>query len=347
MSSPFTRGLSGILTSTLIAVAIGVAPSPATATGLTASEIRAQLVSQIAQEKGDYRVSVREVTGDGRTISINAEHSMEPASTIKLFYAWLALRKVDKGSIALSRRLPSGQTWGKCLRVMIEVSDNLCSADIREALGNRKVNRAFANAGFDGTRVLLNSVGTYAGKRSSPADFTEFMARLEAGTLLSAESTTRLHGLLRNQIWRSRVAGGTPSGVIVESKPGQLAVRDQMVETDAAIVRGPHSTYVISIMGEHDATKPAFQRLSRIVYEGLQGESEYVAATYPRNQYTVSTGTPFRRVYGGTSVRISSTRTVAVKFTSRLDAYVRVTGIGWGWVPVTRLNLRDEFRWIG
>lgn len=347
MGERVRRGWAGVLGLVLTALAIAAPAAPAAAAGLSASEIRTALVAQIALEKGDYRVSVRELEGSGRTISIGADHSMEPASTIKLFYAWLALRKVDEGAITLSTRLPSGQTWGKCLRVMIEVSDNLCSADIREALGNRRVNRALTNAGFGDTRVVLNPNGTYAGKRSSASDFTEFLARLEAGTLLTAESTERFHELLLNQIWRTRIAAGTPAGVIVESKPGQLAVGNRMVETDAAIVRGPHSTYVISIMGEHDATKPAFRRLSRIVYEGLQGESGYVAATYPRQQYTVSAGTLFRVSYGGPARRLSSPHSVTVEFTSRLDAFVRITGFGSGWVPVTRLNLRDAFRWIG
>jgi len=339
--------MAGVLGIVLTALTIASPLAPVYAIRQSAGEIRTALVAQIALETGDYRVSVRELGGENRAIEIDSDHSMEPASSIKLFYAWLALRKVDDGSITLSGRLPSGQTWGRCLRVMIEMSDNLCSADIREALGNRKVNRALANAGFGGTRVVLDSNGTYAGKRSSASDFTEFMARLEAGTLLSAESTSRLHELLRNQIWRARIAGGTPTGVVVESKPGLLQVADGLVGTDAAIVRGVNSTYAISIMGDHDATKSAFRRLSRIVYEGLQGVSDYVAATYPHQQYTVSAGTPFRKTYGGSAIRLDSVRNVTLYDTSRLDAYVRIHGLGTGWVSVTRLTLRDAYRWMG
>ena len=346
MGFRFTRTLGTSVITALVAVGLIVSSTPAQAIGQSADEIRSALVSQIALEAGNYRVSVRELGGSNRTISIGANHAMEPASSIKLFYAWLTLRKVDAGSLSLSRRLPSGETWGHCLRVMIEVSDNLCSADIREALGNRFVNRAIAAAGFTDTRIFLNATGDYAGKESSPADFTELMARLEAGTLLSAESTTRFHELLLNQVWRSRIGGGTPVGVVVESKPGELAVNSRMVETDVAIVRGSESTFVISIMGERNATKPALRRLSRIVYEGLQGDIGYASATYPNQQYTVSAGTSFRKKYGGSAIRLSASRNVTVKLTSRMDAYVRIGGMGWGWVPFVRLQLRDAYRWI-
>jgi hypothetical protein len=119
------------------------------------------------------------------------------------------------------------------------------------------------------------------------------------------------------------------------------------VGTDAAIVRGVNSTYAISIMGDRDATKSAFRRLSRIVYQGLQGVSDYVAATYPHQQYTVSAGTAFRKTYGGSAITLDSARNVALYDTSRLDAYVRVHGLGMGWVSVTRLALRDAYRWMG
>jgi beta-lactamase class A len=335
------------LTTTIaLAASTVIHVAPAVAVGLTATEIRSSLVSQIELERGDFRVTVKELDGDNRYIDISGADAVEPASSIKVFYAWVALRQVDRGAVSLSSRLPSGTTWGKCLTVMIEVSDNLCSADIREALGNRFLNRTFARAGFSETRILLNGDGDYAGKRTSTSDLTELLTRLEAGTLLSDESTARMHTLLRNQIWRSRIAGGTPPGVVVESKPGVLAVNNRLVQTDAAIVRGPNSTYVVSIIGTNNATKAAFRRLSRIVYEGLQGEVGYSAAHYPAQQFTVARGTAFRANYGGSvTATIPTARDVELKFSSRREMYVNVPGFGWGWVTWSRLTLRPEFRW--
>lgn len=322
---------------------------PSEATGLvTGPELTAAVRTQLADERGVYRLSVRELGGANRTIDIDGGHAMEPASSIKIFYAWLALKRVDSGRLSLSARLPSGVTWGKCLEVMIVVSDNLCSADIREALGNRWVNRAFANAGFDDTRVLLSPTGAYRGKRSSAADLTDFLVELESGNLLSSESTARMHELLRGQVWRTRIGGGTPQGVMVESKPGQLAVNNRMVETDAAIVRGPYSTYVISVMGENNAKKSAIRNISQIVYEGLQGESVALRASYPRAQYVARRNVGISSAYrGSVAAIVPSGRPVQLKLTSRLDAYVHVDGIGWGWVPFSRLRLRDEYRWLG
>jgi beta-lactamase class A len=322
-------------------------PLSSSAVGISASDIRSAILLQLENERGDYRVSVNELGGDNRDIDIRGEEAVEPASSIKVFYAWVALRQVDRETISLTSRLASGTSWGKCLTVMIEVSDNLCSADIREALGNRFLNRTFARAGFGETRILLNGEGEYVGKRTSTSDLTDLMSRLEAGTLLSSDSTSHLHRLLRNQMWRSRIAGGTPAGVVVESKPGVLAVNDRLVQSDTAIVRGPNSTYVLSIIGTNNATKVAFRHISRIVYEGLQGQTGYIAATYPKQQFTVAAGTDFRTTYGGSvTAKIPTTRAVELKFSSRREMYVNVPGYGWGWVNWSRLTLRPEFRWI-
>lgn len=338
--------LSGCVAATVALGAVLATPVHAQAVGATSNHLRDALVAQIALERGDFRVSVNEIGGAGRFVSIGGDDSVEPASSIKLFYAWAVLDRADRGKLSLSRRLPSGPTWGQCMKVMIELSDNLCSADIREALGNGRLNRAFRNEGFSSTRILLDEAGQYAGKRTSTADLTTLLTRLEAGSLLSPQSSRHFHNLLRNQIWRSRIAAGTPQGTVVESKPGELAVDSKLVQTDAAIVRGPVSTYVVTIMAERGATKRALKRLSRIVFEGLQGVTGYESAEYPPEQYTLPAGSSFRTTYGGAAIRLRAAHTVTVQYSLRRDVYVDVSGVGLGWVPFTQLRLRDAYRWL-
>lgn len=342
------RWLGTILANALVVLGIAGIVTPgndaARAVGSTSAEIAIAVAAQLDNASGVYRVSVREIDGANRSFNLNADYEMEPASSIKIFYAWLALRRADAGRLDLGSRLPSGVTWGRCIEVMIVVSDNLCSSDIREALGNRWVNRALVNAGFSHTHILLTSAGKYLGKRSSAGDLTDFLVRLERGELLSAESTDHLHRLLRDQVWRSRVGGGTPPGVVVESKPGQLAVNSRMVETDASIVRGPYSTYVITVMGENNATKSAIRSVSQIVYEGLQGVSVITRASYPRAQFTARRGARLSSQYGSvSSTRVRAGTSVRLKYTSRLDAYVHVDGLGWGWMRYSSLRLSDAY----
>ena len=321
---------------------------PANAIGLAGADIAANLQAQIdAEPTAQYRITVRELGGDARQLDIGAHDALEPASSIKAFYAWLVLRRVDEGSLRLADPLAHGLTWGSCLRLMIVVSDNLCSADIRESLGNVWVNRQLADAGFADTRVLTHS-GVYIGKRSSTADLAELFVRLESGTLLSPDSTTAFHNLLRAQVWRTRVTAGVPAGVRVEDKPGILAIDSGMVNTDVAIVRATTATYVIAVIGDHDATREGIARLSRTVYEGLTGELGYVGAAFPSEQFIVRKGAALARSFGGPTIAtLDRARRAHLTYTERDRAFVTVDGIGKRWVSWSKLRLAASYRWRG
>ncbi|MFM2412477.1 MAG: hypothetical protein RLZZ587_810, partial [Actinomycetota bacterium] len=102
-----------------------------------ASDLAAEITAYTDTLESDYTVSVRELGDGGVTVGVDEHRRVEPASVIKLFYAWAALRRVDLGSLRLSQTMGNGLTWDRCLTLMITISDNKCSADIRVALGNR------------------------------------------------------------------------------------------------------------------------------------------------------------------------------------------------------------------
>jgi beta-lactamase class A len=347
------RGLlAGVLATALTVLPVGSGAIPYTdqveddfaQAAVLDSALEDRLRTFLSTQPGRYSVSVQELGGQERGVAISARLRTEPASTIKLFYAWLALRQVDRGVLSLGTVLPSGFTLHTCLKLMISVSDNYCSIDIREKLGNRWVNQQLAAQGYPDSFLQLDSRGEYLGKRTSTADLNRLLYRIESGTALSATSTTFLHSLLLAQIWRARISSGVDVAAVVESKSGQLKIDTGMVEADVAIVRGPTTSYVVSVIGSYNAKKFVIQRLSRLIYEHFEGPL-VTLASYPLEQYVT---------YRPTTVTDSATATrglvvpagtrVEVIASIRSRMYAKVAGRT-GWVPFAALRLRPEYRW--
>lgn len=320
---------------------------PASASTASEEELRALVVDYVAGLDANYTVSVRELGDDGDVIGVSSTRHVEPASVIKLFYAWATLRRVDAGTLNLGSFVHKRITWRYCLTLMITVSDNKCSADIREALGNRTLNSLFAAQGFPDTRVKLNADGTYAGKYSSAADTSLLLRRLEEGTLLSAESTEYFHQLLKDQVWRTRVNKGVPAGIRVENKGGELWVPGGWTQSDAAIVRGPESTYVIVVYGRNDAVRTEIAELSKLVYQHLQKTSVSSVASFPRRQYVTRVDVIAKNKPRGTALySISAGTLVQFTYTDRNWAQVKQDGKPLGWVLFSSLQLRGAYRWL-
>lgn len=335
------RTASSLLISALCATSGSNVASATPTTDLT-SKIQAFTRTQA----GLYTVSVRELGTDGITIGIDENLQVEPASVVKLFYAWATLRRVDMGSLRLSQTMSNGLTWDRCLKLMITISDNKCSADIRTALGNQTLNTLFAASGYSNTHIKLTAAGVYNGKRTSAADTSLLLARLESGTLLSPASTAYFHQMLKDQIWRTRLNLGVPVGVRVENKGGELWVSSGWTQSDAAIIRGPHSTYVVSVYGRNNATKPAISGISRIVYEHLQGEAVTTPATFSSYQFAATTAVAVRTTPGGAIRYTVAKGTSLMTFLSERNwVEVKASGKSHGWVQFQQLRLRDEYRW--
>lgn len=331
--------------SVILAATATLAAAPG-AFATEASDLAAEITAYTDTLASDYTVSVRELGEGGVTAGVDEHLRIEPASVIKLFYAWAALRRVDLGSLRLSQTMANGLTWDRCIKLMITISDNKCSADIRSALGNRTLNTLFAASGYPDTYIKLTAAGAYKTKRTSAADTTLLLSRLEAGTLLSPASTTYFHQLLKDQVWRTRINLGVPAGIRVENKGGELWVSTGWTQSDAAIVRGPRSTYVLAIYGRNEATKVAVAEISRIVYEFLQDELVTTPASFSTYQYVAATSLSVRSTPGGRILYTVPAGTSLKAYVSdRNWIEVRQSGRARGWVQFTQLRLSDQYRW--
>jgi beta-lactamase class A len=314
--------------------------------GVSADQLNKDLNNFLATKKGSYRITVRELDQEKRRVSIRGSEATDPASIMKLFYAWLALKQVDLGKVSLDSELVAGLTWNECLRVMIEISDNQCSIDIREALGNEYVNQEIRDAGFSSSFLSLYPGGEYRTKRTSTNDVTLLLAKLESGTMLSKSSTDYFHSLLLRQAWRSRIGSGVPAGVVVESKLGNLKLDVGIIEADSAIVRGPHSTYLLTVIGDGKARVKTVKQISTIVYKDLQGEPTSPLASYPKRQFLTTRGTALMTYPGGSVIaNVPAGKRLELITSFRNFALVRVPGLGKGYLDYFDLKLVPEFEW--
>lgn len=307
-------------------------------------ELTSSLQSYLSTLTGDYTISVRELESPQTSVAIDENRRIDPASVIKLFYAWAAYRQLDLGRITLSQKLPQGPTWGSCLRYMIEVSDNDCTVYIRQSLGNKNLNTLFAASGYANTRIVLDSYGRYKTKYTTAYDTTLLLFRLQRGTLLSAGSTNLFHALLERQAFRSRIPSGVESGVRVENKVGELLVSAGMINADAAIVFGPQSHYVISVYGRNNAKVSEISQISKIVYEALEAPI-VTRAQFPKAQYLVRVDGYVHRDNRTIWYRIPQGVSVEVIYAEDQWLYVKPQGRVAGWMQLADLVLKPSYIW--
>ncbi|MDB5159982.1 MAG: hypothetical protein JWO99_245 [Candidatus Saccharibacteria bacterium] len=193
------------------------------------------LLDYLVSSKGEYGISVHEMSTRGWTASSNGTKDFVTASTYKLFVAYSTLLRIENGTFHWSD--PTGNTdMATCFSRMIVNSDNDCA----QALGVR--------IGWDTVFSEANSLGlgsTYQGSdtfHSTANDESLFLQKLSAGEILTSTDQALLLNLMSQQIYRQGIPAG--AGVPVSDKVGFL----WGYLNDAAIVYSPSSTYVLVIL---------------------------------------------------------------------------------------------------
>ena len=329
-----------------VVIALVSVTMPAKASTISELALQSELTNYFATKHAHYTLSLREIGGDQHQVGIDATRHIEPASVVKLFWAWATLKKVDEGQLNLHDSLKPGFTWETCLNLMIKVSDNECSAWIRDALGNTTLNQQLIDAGYPDTHIVLDSHGKYKTKYTSAADTSLLLERLERGTLLSPASTTYFHNLLKAQTFRTRITPGVQKGVVVENKGGNLWLPSGWTESDAAIVRGPHSTYVLVIYGRDAAKKADIAGASKLVYEHLQNQTVTIANAFPRRQYTTRWLVWVRNSPGGRGIyQAKKNVPVELSYADRDWVKIKQNGKIAGFVRFSALKLSTDYIW--
>jgi len=229
----------------------------------TANGLQAYLNDWAKLTGGDLGVVVRELGGQGITASVNADKPFVTASTYKMFLAYTVLKKMDEGTIKGGQYTGIGWRVDDCIVEMILKSTNDCAIALQNLVGWEEVDRMLAAIGLSDTR-LNNLRG--GDKMSTPRDEAEFLAKLHDCTIMSKKRCDYLLNIMRQQIFRTGIPAGVPAGVKVTNKVGFLG----NYLHDVAIVYGPNTTYILTVMS-HRYPPPDIPGLSNRIYAFFEG----------------------------------------------------------------------------
>lgn len=231
----------GILEGTGQTVSLNMVPiKPATSFNrtYTATQKGLQvLLNDLVAEKGDYAISVFEISGGSRVASSRGSVRYVAASTYKLYLAYYVLRQVEIGALAWGEVLQNGKTVDQCFEAMIVKSDNPCSEILIAKFGSANINSALRDIGINSSGV--GGSGSY----TTADDLSKFLAKLAHGSLVNESSKQKLLSAMQRQIYREGVPAGATNSAVA-NKVGFL----YGYLNDAAIVYGPYSTYAVTIL---------------------------------------------------------------------------------------------------
>lgn len=169
---------------------------------------------------------------------------------------------------------------------------------------------------------------------------------MEQGALLSPSSTLYFHNLLKAQTFRTRITPGVQKGVVVENKGGNLWIAGGWTESDAAIVRGPQSTYVLVIYGRDEAKKAEIAAASKIVYSHIQRQNVTIPNAFPRRQYNTRWLVWVRKTPGGRGIyRAKKGVLVELLYADKDWVKIKQDGKTAGFVRFSSLKLRGAYIW--
>lgn len=208
-----------------------------------------------------YGIMVRDLSGKGLNAEFNGDRDFITASTYKMFLAYAVMHKIEQGELSFDARTDMGLNVRACIDEMILHSTNACATSLMNLAGWSYVHN-FIKGQFPATS-LDNGTNADNEKHTTVRDETNFLIRLNAGQLMTADNTNYLLGLMKRQVYRSGIPRGVP-GVTVANKVGFY----DGWKHDVGIIYAGRGTYALSVLslGGNDGQ---FADLSRRVSELL------------------------------------------------------------------------------
>ena len=189
---------------------------------------------------GTYGISFVELTGARRHANYNGGTQFTTASTYKLFVAYSALLRVERGEWSWGDQIAGGRDLTRCFDDMIVKSDNACAEAMLRKIGFSNITNEAKAVGATGTSFLGSG-----GIKSTAQDQAVFLSALQSGQLLSQQSSrdTFLNALRRN-IFRQGIPAGA-SGAVAN----KVGFMDGLLH-DSGIVYSPSGTYVLVVLSD-------------------------------------------------------------------------------------------------
>lgn len=176
------------------------------------------------------------------------------------------------GSGVIQYLSPRGYTLRDAATLMIIVSDNRATNMIIDLLGLDRITEYCRTSGWPGTilgRRMFDFEARTRGRDnvSTPRETADLLARLQAGTLLSAASTEVALTMLRRQQLLYKLPAWLPPDTPAANKTGNMTG----VENDSGILYLPSGPVVASVYINEIGAPPlgwlAIQRIGRAIVE--------------------------------------------------------------------------------
>lgn len=217
----------------------------------------ADLQAMLDKWQQDYKsakfgVVIKELDGDKRSASLQADTTFEAASLYKLYLSDYLYTKIAQGRYSLASSLGAGRSLGSCIELMITISDNNCGESIGYNIGWYTLHNFVRNAGFSHTSMVGYN-------RTSASDVASYLEQLYNGSLLNPSASSDFLSYMKHQIYRTAIPAGVP-GVAVADKVGFNFNNWH----DAAIVYHPKGNYILAVLSAGSGTGPIRDLSSRI-----------------------------------------------------------------------------------
>jgi beta-lactamase class A len=275
-------------------------------------------MDKIAQDFGGvlgYSLHYRYKTDE--RIELRGDEIFPSASTIKTAIMCEAMHQVEQGKVKWDQQIPvQGEDYrqeggfandfklgtslplDQWVHLMITVSDNTATMNLREFLGQKNVNDWLDAHGFKNTRLLNGKKCDELGLRplqqkwglgmTTPNDMVRLFELIVDGKAGSPASCDRMLRILTHQYWDDCILSQVPPNVHAAAKSGAL----DHCRSDVAVVDSPGGQYVLAIYTKEQKDTSwthanegdvAIRTLARMVWEHYNPDHPWKAPAGSEN----------------------------------------------------------------
>jgi beta-lactamase class A len=285
---------------------------------VNAAKMREAVFAPFRGVEGRFGIYVKDLA-TGQTVALNERFPFQSASLYKLPVMYEVFKLRDMDLFRLNEEMTIGPddaemdlgslpwpvgtriTIGTALDRMVTLSDNSGAYMLAKKVGSPRINEDMLGMGLTHTHIKGDDLQT------SAYDMGRLLELIARGQALSAETSAEMVHLMARQQVRNRIPVKMPAEAVVANKTGNW----EGAAHDVAIVYGPRSTFVISLLSDgitdFDALYEAMATASRNVYDLVNDPTFGSSAEPPLPRSTYANYiTPVRLPGGGAANAPSS-----------------------------------------
>lgn len=269
-------------------------------------EKRLQVLCERFQGRMGYSLKLLKT---GQQIGFRETERFPTASTIKTAVMVEAVNRVDEGTLKWSDTRPlqaanrrESSMWSFFFRdnvkldldgwvnLMIGVSDNTATINLRDWLTPRAINARMEKLGLKDTKILGSNPpaekeytrlrGMFGMGMTTPREMNRLLELIYLKKAASVAGSERMIRILGRQYWDDAIGGSVPPHVLCAHKTGAIS----RSRSDAAIVYSPTCPFILTIYTDNQKDRRwtndnegdlALAKLSSIVWNTLHPNDKY------------------------------------------------------------------------